>query len=298
MVRDYCVYDVFTDAVLSGNPLAIVLDSDGLDSETMQAIAREFNLSETVFVAPAVHAAHSGALRIFTPAQELPFAGHPTVGTAVCLAERRFGEDCQRQEAVIVLEEKIGNVRCGVKLSNRSGFAEFDIPKLPEQISAELPKGELADAIGLDAAELTFENHRPARWSAGLPFNFVPVSGLAALARAVSPPAGLDVFGELGVFVYTRETVGHDHHFSARMFAPDSGTIEDPATGSAAAAFAGVIRQFDDLPDGTHELLIEQGYDMGRPSIIRTECLVDGGTLSGVRIGGHAVKIAEGKLRV
>ncbi len=298
MAREYCVYDVFTDEVLSGNPLAIVLESDGLDTETMQAIAREFNLSETVFVSPAEHTAHSGALRIFTPARELPFAGHPTVGTAVCLAERRFGEDCERQEAVIVLEEEIGNVRCGVKLGNGSGFAEFDLPKLPQQIPCELPKGELADAIGLDVAELTFENHRPARWSAGVPFNFVPVSGLAALARAEVPPSGLDVLGEHGVFVYTRETVGHDHHFSARMFAPDFGMNEDPATGSAAAAFAGVIHQFDELPDGNHELVIEQGFDMGRPSIIRTECLVDGAGLNGVRIGGHAVKIAEGKIRV
>ena len=298
MARRYCVFDVFSDKVLSGNPLAIVLDSDGLDTGTMQGIAREFNLSETVFVAPAEHAAHTAALRIFTPTRELPFAGHPTVGTAVCLAEQRFGEDCDRQDAVIVLEEKIGNVRCGVILDKGSGFAEFDIPQLPSQLACDLPKDELADIVGLDVAEMTFENHRPARWSAGLPFNFVPVQGLGALATAKVGPGGHDILGEHGVFVYTRETVGHDHHFAARMFAPDLGASEDPATGSAAAAFAGIVHQFDDLPDGEHELLIEQGFDMGRPSIIRVECFVTRGELHRVRIGGHAVKVAEGKLRV
>lgn len=298
MARDYCVYDVFTDQVLSGNPLAIVLDSDGLDKQRMQAIAREFNLSETVFIAPAAHAAHSAALRIFTPTRELPFAGHPTVGSAVCLAEQRFGENCDRQEAVIVLEEQIGNVRCGVKLNSGSGFAEFDIPQLPQQIPCDLPKGELADAIGLDVADLTFENHRPARWSAGLPFNFVPVRGLAALANAGVAPDGREVLDEHGIYVYTRETVGHDHHFSARMFGPDLGASEDPATGSAAAAFAGVVHHFDEMPDGDHKLVIEQGFDMGRPSIVRVECSIAGMKLQRVRIGGHAVKIAEGKLRV
>jgi len=131
MTRRYKVFDVFTDRPLAGNPLAVVLDSEGLGSVAMQSIAREFNLSETVFVLPPDNSAHTAKVRIFTPARELPFAGHPTVGAAVCLARERFvlpGE----HDAVIVLEEAIGPVRCGVRLSDSGGFAEFDCPKLPE----------------------------------------------------------------------------------------------------------------------------------------------------------------------
>jgi len=298
MSRRYCIYDVFTDRALSGNPLAIVLESDGLDEETMQAVAGEFNLSETVFVCAAERPAHSASVRIFTPDQELPFAGHPTVGTAVCLAEERFGDDGAQQEAVIVLEEKIGIVRCGVRLNGGSGFAEFDIPKPPHQLPCELPKGELADSIGLDSADLTFENHRPVRWSAGVPFNFVPLRDLASLATAQPRLESWSIFGDHGTYLYTRETVGHDHQFSARMFWPGSGIAEDPATGSAAAAFAGVVHQFDRFPDGDHEFVIEQGFDMGRPSIIRVECSVAGSGLQRVRIGGNAVKVAEGTLKI
>ncbi len=298
MSRRYCIYDVFTGRALSGNPLAIVLDCDGLDEETMQAIAGEFNLSETVFVFAAERPAHSALLRIFTPDQELPFAGHPTVGTAVCLAEQRFGDDGAQQDAVIVLEEQIGLVRCGVRLDRDAGFAEFDIPKMPHQISCELPKGEVADAIGLDVADLTFENHRPTRWSAGVAFSFVPVRNLASLAAAKPRAEAWDVFSDHGAYVYARETVGHNHQFSARMFWPGSGIAEDPATGSAAAAFAGTVHHFDKLPDGDHDFVVEQGFDMGRPSIIRVECSVSGSVLQGVRIGGHAVKVAEGTLHI
>jgi trans-2,3-dihydro-3-hydroxyanthranilate isomerase len=299
MPRNYCIYDVFTNEILTGNPLAIVLDADGLSDETMQRVAGEFNLSETVFVLPAEGPAHSAAVRIFTPRNELPFAGHPTVGTAVCLAHRRFGDDAGDQDAVIVLEERIGIVRCGVRLGDGSGFAEFDIPQLPVQIVSELAKDLAAEAVGLEPSDLTFENHRPERWSAGVPFNFVPVRNLEKLASARANPASWDaVFGDHGAYLYTRETVGHNHHFSARMFSPGDGIGEDPATGGAAAAFAGIVHQFDALPDGDHVFIIEQGFEMGRPSKIRLECTVSGHRLQGVRIGGHAVKIAEGQINI
>src|SRR5918998_25721 len=130
MQRRYVVLDVFTERALAGNALAVVLDAEGLDGAAMQAIAREFNLSETVFVLPPERPAHSARVRIFTPATELPFAGHPTVGTAICLAIERFGKN-GGQDAVLVLEEGVGPVRCGVKLSGDSRFAQFDCPKLP-----------------------------------------------------------------------------------------------------------------------------------------------------------------------
>ena len=295
--RRYAVYDVFADQVLAGNPLAIVLDADGLSSDAMQKIAKEFNLSETVFVLPAQGAGHAAAMRIFTPASELPFAGHPTVGTAVALADRGQPTDL----SLLVLEQRIGLVRCAVSLQGDAAFAEFDLPRLPRRLDCEVDKASFAAALGLGAHEIGFENHVPQLWSAGVPFITVPVAGLDAAARAkcdgalwveVAPQAD----GVIpGAYVYCREAVGHDCAFHARMFAPHMGMTEDPATGSAAAAFAGAIHHFDRLGAGSHRHWIEQGIE-GRPSRIRLEIDVEGGAITAARIGGHAVKVAEGTL--
>lgn len=296
MPRRYEVFDVFTDRPLAGNPLAVVLDAADLDDEAMQKIAREFNLSETVFVLPTENPAHSAAVRIFTPARELPFAGHPTVGTAVCLAKARF-DGPGEHDAVIVLEEKVGPIRCGVRISDSVGFAEFDCPKLPERAGEPAPKEFIAAAVDLAPTDIGFENNVPSGWSAGVPYHFVPVRNMAALARSrPSRPNWTRAFGSDGAFLYTRETEGHDHAFRARMFAPEHGIDEDPATGSAVAAFPGAIQEFDAMPDGEHAMVIEQGFEMGRPSLIRLEFTVAGGELSNVRIGGNAVRVAEGAL--
>ncbi|WP_128291583.1 PhzF family phenazine biosynthesis protein [Afifella aestuarii] len=299
MERRYQIYDVFTDKALAGNPLAIVMDADGLETSQMQAIAREFNLSETVFILSADNPAHSARARIFTPFSELPFAGHPTVGAAVCLASARFGEQPAGQDAVVVLEEGIGPVRCGVKLSEQAGFAEFDCPKLPVEMGPAREIDEIAAACGLTTAELLFENHKPMVWSAGLPFHFVPVQDRAALA-AIDPahPAWAETFSQDGVYLYCRDPEGRDNQFRARMLAPSLGIAEDPATGSAAAAFAGQLLKFDQLPDGDHAVRIEQGFEMSRPSIIRLEVSVTRSTITAVRIGGAAVQVMEGVLQV
>jgi trans-2,3-dihydro-3-hydroxyanthranilate isomerase len=298
MPRRYKIFDVFTDRPLTGNPLAIVLEAEGLDTAAMQTIAREFNLSETIFIFPGENPAHSARVRIFTPARELPFAGHPTIGAAVCLARLRF-DGPQEHDAVVVVEEEIGLVRCGVRLSAGIGFAEFDSPKLPHTAGESAPKDFIAAALGLAPAEIGFENHVPTVWSAGVPYNFVPVRNMAILAKPV-PNRALwsQAFVVGAAFVYTRETEGHDHAFRARMFAPALGVEEDPATGSAAAAFAGAIQHFDDMPDGEHSAVIEQGYEMGRPSLIRLEMTVSGGKITAVRVGGYAVEVAEGLLAV
>lgn len=303
MARRYQIFDVFTERVLVGNPLAIVLDSEDLDTERMQAIAGEFNLSETVFVLPPEANHHTARVRIFTPIYEMPFAGHPTVGTAICLAIERFGQVTQEQDAVIVLEENVGPVRCGVKLQSDRAFAEFDIPKLPRPVGAAGSKADIALALGLTPERIGFENHTPEIWSAGVAFCIVPVADIAALADCAIHGQHWrkafdqeDKFNGGPAFVYTRETEGHDHAFRARMFSPASGIGEDPATGSAVAAFSGVVHSFDALRDGTHVLEIEQGYEMGRPSLIRLEIIVEGGALVTTRIGGHAVKVAEGML--
>ncbi|MYZ49699.1 PhzF family phenazine biosynthesis protein [Propylenella binzhouense] len=300
MARRYQIYDVFSDRALAGNPLAVVLEAEGLDTRAMQAIAREFNLSETVFVTLPDNPGHAAKLRIFTPVSELPFAGHPTVGTAVALASERFrGAAPGEQDAVIVLEENIGPVRCGVTVDGAAGFAEFDSPRLPKALGQAPERDLIAGALGINVSEIGFENHAPSVWTAGVPFHFVPVRDRSVLAEAAPMRAEWTAaFGDDGAYVYTRDAEGHDHAFRARMFAPLHGIEEDPATGSAAAAFAGPIRHYDDLPEGSHVCLVEQGYEMGRPSLIRVELAVSGGSISAVRIGGRALRVAQGVLEL
>ncbi|WP_417686101.1 PhzF family phenazine biosynthesis protein [Roseibium sp.] len=301
MGRRYAILDVFTNKALAGNPLAVVLDAEGLSDQQMQAIAGEFNLSETVFVLPPENPGHSANIRIFTPGRELPFAGHPTVGTAILMAMERFGDIEGEQDAMVVLKEKIGPVRCGVVLKeNAAGFAEFDLPKLPAPAGPTENRDIIAAALGLEPTDIGFENHCPTCYEAGVPFVFVPVNGLDALTRAEPVPAlWKKAFKEscsTSAFVYCRETKGHDSGFQARMFAPEMGIIEDPATGSAVAAFAGAIHYYDELPNGTHFIRIEQGFVMGRPSLIDLGIDVEARKLHAVRIGGQATLVARGEL--
>jgi trans-2,3-dihydro-3-hydroxyanthranilate isomerase len=301
MQLQFHILDVFTDTPFTGNGLAVVMDADGLDGTRMQAIAREFNLSETVFVLKPQQPAHTARVRIFTPAREMPFAGHPTVGTAALLAELKASAAQADGDALVVLEEQIGIVRIGVRLrAGAAPYAEFDAPRLPEDGGTAPAPDDLAAALGLIPAEIGFENHRPSRYSAGNSFVFVPVASLEAIGKAqVAPQHWATVMrrqGHTGAFLYCRQTVHTTSAFHARVFAPDSGVPEDPATGSAAAAFAGVVLRFDALPDGTHKRSLEQGYEMGRPSLIELSLQVEGGNLAAVRIGGHAVRIAEGRI--
>lgn len=301
MQLSFYTLDVFTTERFGGNPLCVVMDAKGLSSVLMQRIAREFNLSETVFVLPAENPAHSAKVRIFTPAAEIPFAGHPTVGTAVLLAELTRFSDSGDQDALIVLEQPIGVVRVGVKRRGaQATFAEFDGPKLPEPLSGLPGADAIASALGLLPSEIGFENHKPSRYSAGLPYSFVPVRDLSVIARAAPNLVYWDrVFNERGAaYVYCRETVHMSSAFHARMFDPGHGIPEDPATGSAAAAFAAVVHRFDQLTSGTRRVIIEQGFEMARPSLIALEMSVAQGALKAVRIGGHAVRVAEGQLAV
>lgn len=302
--RKYLIYDVFTEQALAGNPLAVVLDAEGLDTGAMQAIAREFNLSETVFV--LAKPSQRTPIRIFTPAHELPFAGHPTVGTAIALAELEMPADNDNRDsgaAILVLEETIGAIRCLVTRSGRGSFAEFGLARLPERAPFDISRESAAAALRLDPQDIGFENHVVSAWTAGVPYVCVPVRGLDA-ARRASLDTGLwtRLVGENvdndnpAAYVYCRETVQSASAFHARMFAGHVGIPEDPATGSAAAALAGAIVHFDQPVAGTSERWIEQGLEMGRPSNIRLELDVDDGALTAARIGGHAVKVAEGRL--
>ena len=297
MSRRYAILDVFTETPLEGNPLAVVLDADGLDQTTMQKIAAEFHLSETVFVLPAEHEPHTARLRIFTPQEELPFAGHPTIGTAVLLATERGNSGSP--DSLLILEERIGPVRCAVETDDKGGQAWFDAPKLPKPIDRPLDKAAIANALGLNPEDIGFENHIPTGFDAGMGFTFVPVRNLATIADAWPKLEGWDaVFGGEPVYVYTRDTVGVARQFHARMFAPDLGIMEDPATGGAAPAFAGAVDRFDALTPGTHNLIIEQGFEMGRPSLIGLELDIEGGKLEEIRVGGAAVIVARGTLQL
>lgn len=304
MAYSYAIYDVFTETELTGNPLAVVFDADGLDTDRMQRITKEFNLSETVFVCSAERPNHSANLRIFTPDHEMIFAGHPTVGTAIALAEAAHGADANI-DLMQVLEEKIGPIRTAVRLvPDSANFAEFDLPQTSERIDVSVSKESIAAGLGLDPLEIGFENHVLSVWSAGNPFIFVPLRNMSAIATAncdgrILSEEGPEVDGRVpGVFVYCRDGINHNAAFHGRMFTPHNGVAEDPATGSAVAAISGPIVAFDGLLDGHHELIIEQGFEMGRPSMIHLHLDVENETVSKARIGGHAVKIAEGTLFV
>lgn len=302
MRLSFSTLDVFTDRRFGGNPLAIVHGAGGLSDAQMQAIAREFNLSETVFVLPAENPAHSARIRIFTPLKELPFAGHPTVGTAALLAEIKFGQG-RDVDALIVLEEGIGTLRVGVRLrTDQAPFAEFDAPKIPVEAGTLPPVDVLAAGLGLIPSEIGFENHKPVCYAAGNAFAFIPIASLDAIGRArVNGSHWSQAFSEqglVGAYLYTRQCLHTSSSFHARMFAPDAGVPEDPATGSAAVCFAGVIARFDGLPDGTHRRTIEQGIEMKRSSIVCLVLQVHGQKLEGVRIGGQSVRVSEGTVEV
>ncbi len=287
MGRRYVVVDVFTGQALAGNPLAVVLDAEELDDGRMQAIARELNLSETVFVRPAAEAPHRAALRIFTPARELPFAGHPTVGTAALLA-LHDGDG----RAAFEVEEKIGAVACFVECRDeRRAMARFRAPRLPERIEPAPSAAAVAAALGLGVRDLA---RPPEVWSAGVPFPCVALRSLDALARA-RPHGTLEDVGAGFGHVYCYVAAGR-RRIRARMFAPGAGVAEDPATGSAAAAFAGLLYAREHPADGRYDVAIEQGIEMGRPSRIELRLVVREGALAAVEIGGEVVVVAEGRL--
>ncbi|HEX9167856.1 MAG TPA: PhzF family phenazine biosynthesis protein [Roseiarcus sp.] len=295
MARRFQTLDVFTETALAGNPLAVVLDAEGLDDPRMQAIAGEFNLSETVFVFEPRNPINTARVRIFTPKRELPFAGHPTVGTAALIAHRRASDLLAAQDLRIVLEEAVGDVVCSARHRQGQALAAyFELPKLPERLDIKPPsRTEIAAGLGLEPADIGFGAHEPSLFSAGAPFLFVPVRSLGAVGRAAPGAMAWATKDGPATYLYTARE-GSDYH--ARMFAPAWGVWEDPATGSAAAAFAGVVHAFDRPSDGEHTLTIEQGFEMGRPSLIALGLTIEAGALSAATIGGSVVILSSGSL--
>ena len=291
--------DVFTDRVFGGNPLAVVLDADGLDTPRMQAIAREFNLSETVFVQrPAKPGPRRKKVRIFTPHAELPFAGHPTVGTSYLLASLGLVA-LDAADPGMVLEENIGDVPVRVVLESGVPVStQMSVPRMPERGSSEPSRKDLAAMLSIDEAGIAAD---AAVWSCGVPFLFVPLRDLETIGKA---KVRLDLWDEVmaqggarGVYLHTAQTQAPDVQVHARMFAPGLGVPEDPATGAAASALAGVLHAAEPK-DGSRRWRIEQGFEMGRPSIIDLEADVAAGRVTAVRVGGCSVRVTEGEIDV
>ena len=287
--------DVFTDFAFAGNPLAVVLDADGLNSAQMQQLAREFNLSETVFVQKATRSDANVRVRIFTPATELPFAGHPTVGTACLLADL----GCLPPEATrIVLEENVGLVSVRlVQEPDRPWFGELTTAKSPEVRAADFDVSALSAVLGIDAEAIT--SVRLA--SCGNPFVVVTVSQPEVLQGIDfdATAARRLLANRWGHAIYIAAK-GYEGEWRTRMFAPDLGVTEDPATGSAAVAFAGALA-LDALArgeQGEFSWTLHQGVEMGRPSLLQASACIGEGRVTAVRVGGHAVRVSEGRIRI
>lgn len=278
----YVVYDVFTDTPFGGNPLAIFPDATPLPEQQLQAIAREFNFSESVFVYPPNDPENTARVRIFTPTQEIPFAGHPTIGTAIALRDNGGPAD-------MTLELGIGNLPCRADV----GRASF-VTSTPLDIIAAPDPALVARALGLTTGDIATAQHPPTQASIGLPFTIVALADRETLTRCQTDlaafhagqaqyPTGLD----FAIFAYVRD----QNAIHARMFAPLDNIPEDPATGSACATLAALLHQQEDQPQN---LTIFQGADMGRPS--RIDVTTAAGNPPAVTVTGAAVKIMDGTL--
>ena len=297
----YVTADVFTDRRFGGNQLAVVLDARGLSTEQMLAVTREFNYSESTFVLPPERAGDSCRVRIFTPGGEVPFAGHPTVGTAHVLTA--IGQlPLTGDETRLVLGEGVGPVPVLVRAEQgRPVFAQLSVAQLPTETAPEADAAALADVLSLDAADLLGGDWAPRVVSCGLPFLLVPLRSRDAVrrARVRTEPWEQTLRGRVGsepmVFALDAEGPGAD--VRARVFVPGLSVPEDPATGSACAALGGYLAARTPR-DGTVRWVVEQGLEMGRPSRLEVEADKADGAVTAVRVGGSSVLVCEGTIEV
>ncbi len=293
--------DVFTDRAFGGNPLAVFPNGRGISGETMQSIAKEFNLSETTFVLPPDDPKHDYRVRIFTPATELPMAGHPTVGTSFVLAREhmiaRTGE-----RTTITLEEGVGPVPVRIEFENGEPvYAEMTQP-LPKFGPRFDDRAAVAEMLSLDADDI--DEALPVEVvSCGVPFLYVPLRSLDA-ARRARPRADVMERSLAGVvppevFVFTREVEHEGSTVHSRMFAPPLGILEDPATGAASGPLGCYLVRYGLVEcDGAAEMVSEQGIEMGRPSFIKIRIEREGDEISGVKVGGQSYYMGEGFIEV
>jgi trans-2,3-dihydro-3-hydroxyanthranilate isomerase len=299
MNLNFVTVDVFTDRQFGGNPLAVIPDGRGLTSSQMQAIAAEFNLSETTFVLPPQHAAHTASVRIFTPRAELPFAGHPNVGTAFVLASamssapgaaRPFAGD------TMTFDEKAGLVRIDLLRSGSEIVGARLAAPQALAVGETIAPAIIAAACGLGEGDVETRAHLPCIASCGTPFVFAELKSRDALAAA---RPRTDVFAEhipvdraTGIHLYVQENGGID----ARMFAPLYGVPEDPATGSANVALIGLLARIRPEPTLRLECRITQGVVMGRPSVLDAAADKRDGAVTATYIGGTCVPVMSGTI--
>jgi trans-2,3-dihydro-3-hydroxyanthranilate isomerase len=297
MKLDFATVDVFTDRQFGGNPLAVVPDARGLTPAQMQAIAAEFNLSETTFVLPPQDPAHTAQVRIFTPRAELPFAGHPNVGTAFVLADATASAARPVTGDTMIFEEKAGLVHIQL-LRDRSGVAGARLAapqalSIGENVASEI----VAAACSIAETDIDTRAHQPCIASCGIPLIFAAVTSRAALAAA---RPRTEIFAQhvpttlaTGIHLSV-ETATPVADIEARMFAPLYGVIEDPATGSANVALIALLATLRAEPDLRLERKISQGVDMGRPSLLIASAEKRGGKIIAAHIGGSCVPVMRG----
>jgi trans-2,3-dihydro-3-hydroxyanthranilate isomerase len=301
MKRRYVTADVFTDRMFGGNPLAVVLDALGLSAAQMQAIALEFNYSETTFVLPPQDVAHTAHIRIFTPRAEIPFAGHPNVGTAFLLSRERRFEDAAAGGS-FVFEESAGLVPLRL-LREGDAIVGAEL-RAPEALSQRtvLSPASVAMCLSLLPQDVVTIVHAPQIVSVGLPFLVVELGSRQALSRA---KPNLAAYGELmpldgadAIFAYTRESAtqfsAEETALCARMFSPLDGIVEDPATGSAAAATVALLATLSLDQRTQRAWSIHQGIEIGRPSLLRARTIRRDGAVVATYVGGQCVAVLEG----
>jgi len=298
MKYKYVTCDVFTDTRFGGNPLAVLPHAEGLSDRHMQQIAREFNFSESSFVFPSP-AGHTRSVRIFTPAREVPFAGHPNIGTAFVLAGAgEFG--AIDGSLRVTFEEKAGVVPVTIHAANGTiTNCELTAPRtlcLGNTISARL----LAAAVSLAVEDIVTDTHPPQVASVGLPFVMAELRDRSALERARVNLAGFDAIlaDEVRPSIYLYARSRDEFDLRARMFAPLSGVAEDPATGSASCAIAGLLAQLDAKRSASYSYRIAQGVEMGRPSVLMARAEKKDGAVTATGVGGPCVKVSEGAIEV
>ncbi|NNG17704.1 MAG: PhzF family phenazine biosynthesis protein [Gemmatimonadales bacterium] len=294
----YYICDVFTDTRFGGNQLAVLPDARGLSDQQMQQIAREFNFSETTFVFPPAMG-HSRRVRIFTPTAELPFAGHPNIGTAFVLATAgEFGNI--DPTITVTFEEKAGLVP--IEVHKRPGKPIWCELAAPERLSVGKTTAPetLAAAVSLTPGDIVTRTHAPQVASVGLAFLIAELTDCGALERARPHMEGLGALISAGMppDVHLYINSADDFDIRARMFAPLDNIPEDPATGSANCALAGLLGHYDEATDGSFHWRIAQGVEMGRPSVLEARAEKRDGVVTNTWIGGASVLVSEGVLEV
>lgn len=290
--------DVFTDKKFEGNQLAVFPSAEGINNDQMQKIAREFNYSETVFIT-STGQKYSRNVRIFTPNSEVDFAGHPNIGAAMLLA--RLGEFSNKNQLKIVFNEKVGKVPITIIFQNSEPQkAELSTAKLPQE--GKIPSLEkIAKSISLKISDIV-SSKGPASFSCGLPFLFIPIISMEKIKQArinhEEWEKNISKTWAPQLYLFTDQTEFEKSNFHARMFAPGLGIPEDPATGSAAAALAGYISKYLQKNDGEFSFIVEQGFEIKRPSIIEMSFSQKNQKIESVKVKGNAVIFSRGTISV